>query len=108
MPPLFRVDVGKQVFYCLDEAERDAQLARIEREKIKGAVNVTRFKGLGEMNPAQLRESAMHPDTRRLVQLTVDVDDGTAPLMDMLLSKKRAADRKEWLETKGDLASLEV
>ncbi|HMM57794.1 MAG TPA: DNA topoisomerase IV subunit B [Rudaea sp.] len=108
MPPLFRVDVGKQVFYCLDEAERDAQLARIEREKIKGAVNVTRFKGLGEMNPAQLRESAMHPDTRRLVQLTVDADDGTAPLMDMLLSKKRAADRKEWLETKGDLASLEV
>jgi len=108
MPPLFRVDVGKQVFYCLDDAERDAQLARIEREKIKGAVNVTRFKGLGEMNPAQLRESAMHPDTRRLVQLTVDTDDGTAPLMDMLLSKKRASDRKEWLETKGDLASLEV
>jgi topoisomerase-4 subunit B len=113
MPPLFRVDVGKQVFYCLDNAERDAQLARIEREKIKGAVNVTRFKGLGEMNPAQLRESAMHPDTRRLVQLTVSStddgsDDGTAPLMDMLLSKKRAADRKEWLETKGDLASLEV
>jgi topoisomerase-4 subunit B len=108
MPPLFRVDVGKQVFYCLDEAERDAMLQKIEREKIKGAVNVTRFKGLGEMNPAQLRESAMHPDTRRLVQLTVDTDDGTAPLMDMLLSKKRAGDRKEWLETKGDLASLEV
>ncbi|HSN01030.1 MAG TPA: DNA topoisomerase IV subunit B [Rudaea sp.] len=108
MPPLFRVDVGKQVFYCLDDAERDAQLARIEREKIKGAVNVTRFKGLGEMNPPQLRESTMHPDTRRLVQLTVDADDGTAPLMDMLLSKKRAGDRKEWLEAKGDLASLEV
>jgi len=108
MPPLFRVDVGKQVFYCLDEAERDALIARIEREKIKGAVHVTRFKGLGEMNPPQLRESAIHPDTRRLVQLTVDVDDGTAPLMDMLLSKKRASDRKEWLETKGDLASLEV
>jgi topoisomerase-4 subunit B len=108
MPPLFRVDVGKQVFYCLDEAERDAMLQKIEREKIKGAVNVTRFKGLGEMNPPQLRESAIHPDTRRLVQLTVDAGDGTAPLMDMLLSKKRAADRKEWLETKGDLASLEV
>ena len=108
MPPLFRVDVGKQVFYCLDEGERDAMLAKIEREKMKGAVNVTRFKGLGEMNPPQLRESAIHPDTRRLVQLTVGSEDGTAPLMDMLLSKKRASDRKEWLETKGDLASLEV
>jgi len=108
MPPLFRVDVGKQVFYCLDEAEREAMLAKIEREKMRGAVNVTRFKGLGEMNPSQLRESTMHPDTRRLVQLTVDGDDGTGKLMDMLLSKKRAADRKEWLETKGDLASLEV
>ena len=108
MPPLFRVDVGKQVFYCLDEGERDAMLAKIEREKMKGAVNVTRFKGLGEMNPPQLRESTIHPDTRRLVQLTVASEDGTAPLMDMLLSKKRASDRKEWLETKGDLASLEV
>ena len=112
MPPLFRVDAGKTVFYCLDEAERDATLQKIEREKIKGVVNVTRFKGLGEMNPSQLRESTIHPDTRRLVQLTVgDVengDDGTNKLMDMLLSKKRAADRKEWLETKGDLASLEV
>jgi len=112
MPPLFRVDVGKQVFYCLDESERDAMLEKIEREKIKGAVHVTRFKGLGEMNPAQLRESTIDPDTRRLVQLTVadasEGDDGTNKLMDMLLSKKRAADRKEWLETKGDLASLEV
>ena len=117
MPPLFRVDVGKQVFYCLDEAERDAMLEKIDREKIKGAVNVTRFKGLGEMNPSQLRESTIDPDTRRLVQLTIgsgtgqggdDGDDGTSKLMDMLLSKKRAADRKEWLETKGDLASLEV
>ncbi|MCC7256565.1 MAG: DNA topoisomerase IV subunit B [Dokdonella sp.] len=108
MPPLFRVDVGKQMFYCLDEAERDGLLERIERERIKGAVSVTRFKGLGEMNPGQLRESTIHPDTRRLVQLTVEADDGTARIMDMLLSKKRAADRKEWLETKGDLASLEV
>jgi len=108
MPPLFRVDVGKQVFYCLDEAERVALLERIEREKIRGAVSVTRFKGLGEMNPSQLRESTIFPDTRRLVQLTIDTDDGTSALMDMLLSKKRAADRKEWLETKGDLASLEV
>ncbi|HEY6894375.1 MAG TPA: DNA topoisomerase IV subunit B [Rhodanobacteraceae bacterium] len=108
MPPLFRVDVGKQMFYCLDEAERDALLERIEREKMRGAVSVTRFKGLGEMNPSQLRESTIHPDTRRLVQLTVATDDGTAKLMDMLLAKKRASDRKEWLETKGDLASLEV
>lgn len=108
MPPLFRVDVGKQVFYCLDEAERDAMLEKIEREKIRGAVSVTRFKGLGEMNPSQLRESTIHPDTRRLVQLTIDADDGTGKVMDMLLSKKRAPDRKEWLETKGDLASLEV
>jgi len=83
-------------------------LERIAREKIRGAVSVTRFKGLGEMNPPQLRESTIHPDTRRLVQLTVDGDDGTSKLMDMLLSKKRAADRKDWLETKGDLASLEV
>jgi len=109
MPPLFRVDVGKQMFYCLDEAEREALLQRIEREKMKGAVSVTRFKGLGEMNPSQLRESTIHPDTRRLVQLTTNgADDGTAKIMDMLLSKKRASDRKEWLETKGDLASLEV
>jgi topoisomerase IV subunit B len=108
MPPLFRVDVGKQVFYCLDEGEREALLKRIEREKIKGAVAVTRFKGLGEMNPAQLRESTIHPDTRRLVQLTVDDGEATSQLMDMLLAKKRAADRRNWLEEKGDLASLEV
>ncbi len=110
MPPLFRVDVGKQVFYCLDEAEREATVEKIAREKIKGAVSVTRFKGLGEMNPPQLRESTVHPDTRRLVQLTVEDggDDDTATLMDMLLGKKRAADRRDWLETKGDLASLDV
>ncbi|MEO8460401.1 MAG: DNA topoisomerase IV subunit B [Dokdonella sp.] len=108
MPPLFRVDVGKQVFYCLDEGEREAMLVKIEREKIRGAINVTRFKGLGEMNPSQLRESTIHPDTRRLVQLTIESDDGTGKLMDMLLSKKRASDRKSWLEEKGDLASLEV
>lgn len=108
MPPLFRVDVGKQVFYALDEEEKRLLLEKIEREKIRGAVNVTRFKGLGEMNPAQLRESTIHPDTRRLVQLTVDDLSQTHSLMDMLLAKKRAGDRKTWLETKGDLASLEV
>ena len=108
MPPLFRVDVGKQMFYCLDEDEKRALLERIEREKIRGQVTVTRFKGLGEMNPSQLRESTVHPDTRRLVQLTIDAGESTAQLMDMLLAKKRAGDRKAWLETKGDLASLEV
>ena len=108
MPPLFRVDVGKQVFYALDEEEKRLLLEKIEREKIKGTVNVTRFKGLGEMNPQQLRESAIHPDTRRLVQLTVDGGGETHALMDMLLAKKRASDRKTWLETKGDLATLEV
>jgi topoisomerase-4 subunit B len=108
MPPLFRVDVGKQVFYCLDDEEKRLMLEKVEREKMKGAVSVTRFKGLGEMNPAQLRESTVHPDTRRLVQLTIEADDGTAKLMDMLLAKKRASDRKQWLEDKGDLATLEV
>ncbi|PPU92434.1 DNA topoisomerase IV subunit B [Xanthomonas albilineans] len=108
MPPLFRVDVGKQVFYALDEEEKRSLLEKIAREKIKGQVSVTRFKGLGEMNPQQLRESTIHPDTRRLVQLTVDEGDDTRALMDMLLAKKRASDRKQWLETKGDLASLDV
>ncbi len=111
MPPLFRVDVGKQVFYCLDESEKQAMLQRIEREKMKGVVSTTRFKGLGEMNPPQLRESTIHPDTRRLVQLTINddaSDTSTTKLMDMLLSKKRAGDRKVWLEEKGDLATLEV
>jgi topoisomerase-4 subunit B len=108
MPPLFRVDVGKQVFYALDEEEKRLLLEKIEREKLKGTVNVTRFKGLGEMNPSQLRESTIHPDTRRLVQLTIEDDSGTRALMDMLLAKKRAGERKAWLESKGDLASLEV
>jgi len=108
MPPLFRVDVGKQVFYALDEEEKRLLLDKIAREKMRGQVNVTRFKGLGEMNPSQLRESAVHPDTRRLVQLTVDDDAQTHALMDMLLNKKRASERKTWLETKGDLATLEV
>ncbi|AVP98330.1 DNA topoisomerase IV subunit B [Ahniella affigens] len=108
MPPLFRVDVGKQVFYALDEDEKRILLEKIEREKIRGQVSVTRFKGLGEMNPSQLRESTIYPDTRRLVQLTIEDDDGTRKMMDMLLAKKRASDRKEWLETKGDLATIEV
>ncbi len=106
MPPLYRIDVGKQVFYALDDAEKQGVLDRIEAEKIKGKVNVQRFKGLGEMNPMQLRETTIHPDTRRLVQLTIESGDNTHRTMDMLLAKKRAADRKAWLQKKGDLAEL--
>lgn len=104
MPPLFRIDIGKEVYYALDEAEKKGTLDRIAAEKKKGTVNVQRFKGLGEMNPLQLRETTMAPETRRLVQLLVTDGDNTDELMDMLLSKKRASDRKVWLETKGDLA----
>jgi topoisomerase-4 subunit B len=106
MPPLFRVDVGKEVFYALDEAEKQGILDRISAEKKKGKVNVTRFKGLGEMNPLQLRETTIDPATRRLVQLTLDAGDDTLALMDMLLAKKRAGDRKNWLEEKGNLAQM--
>jgi topoisomerase-4 subunit B len=106
MPPLYRIDVGKEVFYALDEAEKQGVLDRIEAEKIRGKVNVQRFKGLGEMNPLQLRETTMNPDTRRLVQLRLDPGDGTNEMMDMLLAKKRAGDRKSWLEKKGDLAEV--
>ncbi|MFC3193765.1 DNA topoisomerase IV subunit B [Marinicella sediminis] len=106
MPPLYRVDVGKQKFYAVDASERDQILHRIEQDKIKGKVSVTRFKGLGEMNPSQLRESAIAPDTRRLIQLSVEAGDNTHKIMDMLLAKKRASERKSWLQEKGDLAVL--
>ena len=106
MPPLYRIDVGKEVFYALDDAEKQGILDRIVAENKKGKVNVQRFKGLGEMNPLQLRETTMAPNTRRLVQLTIMPDDNTQPILDMLLAKKRAADRKSWLETKGDLAEV--
>ncbi|HET7308236.1 MAG TPA: DNA topoisomerase IV subunit B [Gammaproteobacteria bacterium] len=106
MPPLYRVDVGKQVFYALDDAERQAVFDRIEAEKLKGKVSVTRFKGLGEMSPKQLRETSISPDTRRLVQLTIDSNDKTDDLLDMLLSKRRSPDRKAWLEEKGNLAEV--
>ena len=108
MPPLYRIDAGKQVFYALDDAERDAFLARLESEKAKAKPQVTRFKGLGEMNPSQLRETTMDPKTRRLVQLTLEAADETDSLMDMLLAKKRAADRREWLEQKGNLVQVIV
>ena len=106
MPPLYRIDIGDNVYYALDEAEKTGVLDRITAEKKRGKVNVQRFKGLGEMNPLQLRETTMDPDTRRLVQLTADATEGTEKLLDMLLAKKRAADRKKWLETKGDLAQV--
>ena len=106
MPPLYRVDVGKQTFYALDDHERQGVLDRIEAERLKGKVAVTRFKGLGEMNPVQLRETTMNPDTRRLVQLTVDSAEDTDRLMNMLLGKRAAADRKAWLESKGNLADV--
>ncbi len=106
MPPLYRVDVGKEVYYALDEGERKGILDRIEAEKKKGKVTVTRFKGLGEMDPEQLRETTMNRDTRRLVQLTISGHDKTDQLMDMLLAKKRSKDRRAWLETKGNLAGV--
>jgi topoisomerase-4 subunit B len=106
MPPLYRIDVGKQVYYALDDAEKKGVLDRIEAEKIKGKVNVQRFKGLGEMNPSQLRETTMNPDTRRLIQLSLEDSEATDQQLDMLLAKKRSGDRKAWLEEKGDLAEV--
>jgi len=106
MPPLFRIDVGKEVFYALDEHERQGVLDRVAADKLKGKVNIQRFKGLGEMNPMQLRETTIHPDTRRLIQLTIEHGDDTNQIMDMLLAKKRAADRKAWLQEHGDLAEV--
>ncbi|WP_045856942.1 DNA topoisomerase IV subunit B [Teredinibacter purpureus] len=107
MPPLFRIDIGQDVYYALDESEKQGVLERIAAEKKKGKVNVQRFKGLGEMNPLQLRETTMAADTRRLVQLTIESDDDTHQILDMLLAKKRSGDRKIWLESKGDLAQVE-
>jgi topoisomerase-4 subunit B len=106
MPPLYRLDVGKDTYYALDEAERQGILDRIAAEQKRGKIAVTRFKGLGEMNPLQLRETTMDPDTRRLVRLTIKPGDGTQQLMDMLLAKKRAGDRRSWLEQKGNQAQI--
>ncbi|KAA0949142.1 MULTISPECIES: DNA topoisomerase IV subunit B [unclassified Pseudomonas] len=106
MPPLYRIDQGKEIFYALDESERDGILDRLVAEKKRGKPQVTRFKGLGEMNPPQLRETTMDPNTRRLVQLTLEDFAATSEMMDMLLAKKRAPDRKSWLESKGNLAEV--
>ena len=106
MPPLYRIDVGKEVYYALDESEKNGILERLEAENKRAKPAVQRFKGLGEMNPPQLRETTMDPDTRRLVQLVLDEDGDTDSTFDLLLAKKRAGDRKTWLEAKGDLADI--
>ena len=106
MPPLYRIDIGNDVFYALDEPERQGIIDRITAEKRRGKIEVQRFKGLGEMNPSQLRETTMAPDTRRLVRLTLPDGDDSVPIMDMLLAKRRAADRRTWLEKHGDKAQL--
>ncbi|HEX7964717.1 MAG TPA: DNA topoisomerase IV subunit B [Gammaproteobacteria bacterium] len=106
MPPLYRIDIGKQVFYALDDDEKKAVLDKLVKDKVRGKPTVMRFKGLGEMSPSQLRETTIAPDTRRLVQLTLEAKDQTDKLMDMLLAKKRSGDRKDWLEKKGNLAEI--
>jgi topoisomerase-4 subunit B len=105
-PPLYRIDIAKDKYYALDEAERDGIIDRLNAEKKKGKVTVTRFKGLGEMNPLQLRESAIAPDTRRLAQLTIEPGDKTFEIMNMMLSKKCASDRRDWLQDRGNLAEI--
>ena len=107
MPPLYRIDRAKQVYYALDEAEKTAIIRRMETGRAEGRINVQRFKGLGEMNPLQLRETTMAPDTRRLVQLTMAADENSFATLDMLLAKKRAADRRQWIEASGNLAAVD-
>lgn len=106
MPPLYRIDLNKEIYYALDDAEKQGIIDRLAAEHKRDKISIQRFKGLGEMNPLQLRETTMAVDTRRLLQLTLLPDDDTSALMDMLLAKKRAADRKQWLEEKGHLAEI--
>ena len=106
MPPLYRIDVGKHVFYALDDAEKASILDMIKKDKLRGTVNVQRFKGLGEMNPGQLRETTMDPESRRLIELTLDPGKQTDSMLDLLLARKRAPDRKNWLGKRGDQAEV--
>ena len=106
MPPLYRVDQGKDVHYAIDDDEKDKLVSQLKKKNKKTKIDVQRFKGLGEMNASQLRETTMLPGARRLVQLTVKSGDKSMQLVDMLLSKKRSQDRKEWLEDKGNLANV--
>ena len=106
MPPLYRVDQGKDVHYALDDPEKDKLVSQLQKKNKKTKIEVQRFKGLGEMNASQLRETTMLPRARRLVQLTVKNGDKSNQVVDMLLSKKRSQDRKEWLEDKGNLANV--
>ena len=105
MPPLYRIDAGKAVHYALDDEEKESLIAMLTKTS-KAKINIQRFKGLGEMNPIQLRETTMDPNTRRLIQLTLEDEPEAMALMDMLLAKKRAGDRKTWIETKGNLALI--
>ncbi|MEA3348110.1 MAG: DNA topoisomerase IV subunit B, partial [Pseudomonadota bacterium] len=106
MPPLYRIDLGKEVYYALDEAEKNSIMDRLKRGKKSGKINLQRFKGLGEMNPLQLRETTMAAETRRLVRLNLNQEEKDFKIMDMMLAKKRAADRRQWLESKGCLAEV--
>lgn len=108
MPPLFRIDIGKKVFYALDESERDVIIEKIKKEKLRGEINIQRFKGLGEMNPEQLAETTLNPLTRRLLQLTNENTEKTRELFDMLLNKKKAEQRRDWLSSFGDDAYIEL